>query len=437
MTSFEKPEIVRRTVFLDEVILEPLKGQLLIAPYGRKDKPFIEDIFEENGTRYKGPIDQAILREKLKLPRIAEEPNGRRLLDEIKEHIHRYVDFSNRDLDASAAYIILSYCYTDFNVIPYLRFRGDLGTGKSRGMDVVGGLCYKSIQVDGGMSAPSLFRLSNLYGGTMVIDEADFAKSDESAEIIKALNAGFKEGGCVTRCDPKNVNDIEFFDVFGPKVLASRKGWSDPALESRCFPIQMRETTRQDVRLHLTSSFRIAEEQIREYMTWWRADHLRNRLLEPDENKFREELQQVDHRTAQIAFPLLHVERMFECNSVLNHLQEFATEAFESRRSSPEGMVAIAMIELATSGELPFGAKAIQQWLMKELGISERDFSPQRIGRLAQGMGIVKDRKFSGRFYDIETPLGLQSFKVAVQRYATLDELDAALDTINQTRLDV
>ena len=52
-----------------------------------------------------------------------------------------------------------------------------------------------------------------------------------------------------------NYDKLKYFDPFGPKVISSRKTFSDHALESRCITEIMRETDRNDIPTELTTTF--------------------------------------------------------------------------------------------------------------------------------------------------------------------------------------
>lgn len=71
------------------------------------------------------------------------------LIGEIQAYIHRYVDLSPAFERLASYYVLLSWVYDAFNEVPYLRVRGDYGTGKTRFLLVVGALCYKSFLASG------------------------------------------------------------------------------------------------------------------------------------------------------------------------------------------------------------------------------------------------------------------------------------------------
>jgi hypothetical protein len=127
----------------------------------------------------------------LMLPSAPEEyGNEHELIGEIQAYVHRYVDLSPAFERLASYYVLLSWVYDAFNEVPYLRVRGDYGTGKTRFLLVVGALCYKSFFASGASTVSPIFHTLDAFRGTLVIDEGDFRFSDEKAEIVKILNNG-------------------------------------------------------------------------------------------------------------------------------------------------------------------------------------------------------------------------------------------------------
>src|SRR5262249_23118959 len=110
------------------------------------------------------------------------------LLSSIAVYIDRYVDLSAEFLRLAAHYVLLTWVHDRFNELPYLRLRGDFGTGKTRFLLVVGSICYKPIFASGASTVSPLFHMLDAFRGTLLIDEADFRFSDEKAQITKILN---------------------------------------------------------------------------------------------------------------------------------------------------------------------------------------------------------------------------------------------------------
>src|SRR5262249_56727898 len=116
------------------------------------------------------------------------------LVEELRGFIHRYVDLTPFFETLAAYYVLFSWVYDSFNELPYLRVRGDAGSGKTRFLLTVGSLCYKPIFASGASTVSPIFRLLDTFKGTLVIDESDWRQSDERAEIVKILNNGNGRG---------------------------------------------------------------------------------------------------------------------------------------------------------------------------------------------------------------------------------------------------
>jgi hypothetical protein len=192
------------------------------------------------------------------------------LVAEIQAYIHRYVDLSPQFERIASYYVLFSWLYDSFNELPYLRVRGDYGSGKTRFLLVVGSLCYKSVFVSGASTVSPIFHILDSFRGTLVIDEGDFRWSDDKADIVKILNNGNMRGMPVLRTEVSRTGEFNPrpFQVFGPKIVATRGFYEDRALESRFITQEMGQRgLRRDVPINLPASYK--EE----------AQRLRNKLL--------------------------------------------------------------------------------------------------------------------------------------------------------------
>jgi hypothetical protein len=122
-----------------------------------------------------------------------------KLLAEIRSFIHRYADLSPRFEHVACYYVLLTWVYDAFNDLPYLRLRGDFGTGKTRSLLTIGSICYKPFFASGASTVSPIFHTLDAFRGTLIFDEADFRFSDERAEITKILNNGNVRGLPVLR----------------------------------------------------------------------------------------------------------------------------------------------------------------------------------------------------------------------------------------------
>ena len=193
------------------------------------------------------------------------------LVNEVRAFIHKYLDIDPFYEKLAAYYVLFTWVYDLFENVPYCRALGDYGTGKTRFLQAIGAVCYRPMFVSGAATVSPIFRLLHMFRGTLIIDEADFSNSDAEAEIIKILNVGYYRGGVVLRSE-RDANSDEYFpsvnEVYGPKILATRKPFTDRATESRCLTKRM-QTRRPRPGIPYTVSGEF----------WREARALRNKLL--------------------------------------------------------------------------------------------------------------------------------------------------------------
>ena len=87
------------------------------------------------------------------------------LLADIQAFIHRYVDLSPLFEQIAAHYVLLTWVYDAFGELPYLRLRGDYGTGKTRGLLAIGSLCYRPFFASGASTTSPIFHTLNSFDG--------------------------------------------------------------------------------------------------------------------------------------------------------------------------------------------------------------------------------------------------------------------------------
>jgi hypothetical protein len=192
------------------------------------------------------------------------------LLRDIEAFLHRYVDLSPLFERIAAHYALLTWVHDAFNELPYLRLRGDYGTGKTRALLAIGSVCYKPFFASGASTISPIFHTLDAFGGTLLLDEADFRFTDATNELVKILNNGNVRGLPVLRTMQNRHKEFDprAFRVFGPKIIAMRGSFTDKALESRFLTEQTgMRPLRDDIPIHLPSS--LHEEALA----------LRNRLL--------------------------------------------------------------------------------------------------------------------------------------------------------------
>lgn len=128
-------------------------------------------------------------------------------------------------------YIMMSYIYVLFQVIPYLWINGEKGTGKSTIMKLLNKLCFNPLFCSN-INPANIFRQVDNDGSTIILDEFEKMYGEEKQEIVKLLNQGFNKDGVVPRCVGQN-NQIKKFRSFSPKIMGGISNIDDVLFE-RC-----------------------------------------------------------------------------------------------------------------------------------------------------------------------------------------------------------
>jgi hypothetical protein len=228
-----------------------------------------------------------------------------KLVSEIGDFIHRYADLSRMFEKIACYYVLLSWLYDAFNDLPYLRLRGDFGTGKTRSLLTIGSLCYKPFFASGASTISPIFHTLHAFRGTLIFDEADFRFSDERSEIVKILNNGNVRGLPVLRTVMNREREFnpQAFHVFGPKIVASRGHYEDRGLESRFITEETgARRLRNDIPLNLPETFRDEARELRNKLLLYRFHRKHQIKLDPSLADPK-----LEPRLNQIMLPLLSV----------------------------------------------------------------------------------------------------------------------------------
>src|SRR5713101_2798621 len=323
----------------------------------------------------------------------------RELVKAIRGFLHRYVDVSPLFEKLASYYALLTWVYDGFNELPYLRVRGDPGSGKTRFLLVLGSLCYKPIFASGASTVSPLFRILDAFRGTLIIDEGDFRMSDERAEIVKILNNGNARGFPVLRTEVSNQREFSprAYHVFGPKIVATRGSFQDRALESRCLTEEMGQARlREDIPINLPGSHK--EEALR----------LRNKLLlfrfrNLNKHQAAEELvdRAIEPRLNQIFVPLLSI---IDDQTARSELQELARR-YHREMVAERGLDAEAQVLgiirdlLASPYEARLSVKDITSWFIDRHGNDyEKKITGKWIGWIIRKRLGLKTQRTHGEF---------------------------------------
>ncbi|MCE9585090.1 hypothetical protein K8Q94_00515 [Candidatus Nomurabacteria bacterium] len=339
------------------------------------------DEVQLDGKRYKPLPSTYNLVEKgvILFPSLATEyENEEEILKEIQAFIHKYLDISEVFEQIATYYVLFTWMFDKFNEVPYLRAIGDFGSGKSRFIQAIGILCYKPVFTGGATTPSPIFRIINEVHGTLIIDEADFKFSDMTSEIVKILNTGYQKGMPVLRSEGKGTFEVKAYDVFCPKIVATRETFSDKALESRFLVEEMGAgKLRADIPRTLGEDFYKEAERIRNKLLMWR---LKN-YFEPIER--REELIDGIHpRLNQIVIPLLSI---IKDEAIREHLKSFIvrynTDLVADRGLSWESDIVFSILKLEhQTGLSEITVKQITDEVNRESDLSDDTLQARKVG---------------------------------------------------------
>ncbi|MBN2238673.1 MAG: DUF3854 domain-containing protein [Dehalococcoidales bacterium] len=311
------------------------------------------------------------------------------LFKEIRQFLHHYLELPEDFEEITSLYVLLTWVYEFAPSIPYLRVIGDWGTGKTRFLQVAGNICFRPMFASGATTPSPIFRILELFRGTLVLDEADFNDSGAWNEMVKLLNNGYRPGMPVLRADKENGKWYpRSYQVFGPKLISTRFSFKDEALESRCLTSEMLPLTRDDIPRVLPPAFYREVNVLRAKLLTFRLTNLTklkgktfgNELLEPN----------LQPRLQEILIPL---KAMLNGDGAMvevlaGFVHRLQDSLFSKRQESSAGRILAAIIELHQEGgevssktiadkanrmdeeSLPLAAEKIG-WQTKHLGLEK------------------------------------------------------------------
>ena len=323
------------------------------------------------------------------LPSGAEEyEHEESLLESIEAYINSYCDLPADFIKTAAAYALFTWVYDRFAEVPYLRLTGSFGTGKTRFLLTIGSITYRPIFASGASTVAPIFHSLNDYRGTLIMDEADFRFSDEKADIIKILNNGNLKGFPILRC-AKRANgefDPKAYNVFGPKIVATRGRYDDPALESRFITQTVwPKTVREDIPINMPSRQQTEALKLRNQLLMFRFRNFHRTDIRPDLDDLGTE-----GRVSQIFRPLLSVIPNDEYGKAVAKQAMKSHQAVRAAREDQVEVLAVkALMKLSDKARAP-SLKALSDVIEQQSG---RAMSPRQLGHVIRnklGLSTIK-----------------------------------------------
>jgi hypothetical protein len=199
-----------------------------------------------------------------------------------------------------------------------------------------------------------------------------------TSDIIKVLNTGYQRGTPVLRSEGKGTFEIKTFEVFGPKIVATRETFKDKALESRFLVEDMGSSSlRSDIPRTLDESFYNQAQQIRNKLLMWRFDN----YFKPLEKR-EEIIAGIHPRLNQIVVPLLTIIKDQKIRESLKQfIIQYNNELVTDRGMSWESDIVYAVLKLEHQHQATEPTvKDITTELNKEADISDDMLQPRKVG---------------------------------------------------------
>jgi hypothetical protein len=284
-------------------------------------------------------------------------------------------------MDILALWILGTWKFHRFSTYPYLFFTGEIGSGKTTGLELLQELCYHPAL----MVAPTpavVSRLCNEADCTILLDEAQTSfnqKTERGADMYSLWMSGYKRGQTYRRAKQGKDEGVVVREVFTPKAYASTRAF-DPALQSRSIRIDMLRGRPAE---KIDKKSKIEFKRMRSKLLWWH--------FSADEWIYPQTI--LHGRSYEVWYPICvlarQLDRDIEPLVKLGHKdEEILQEDLRQSLKGEIGAILVAVIE---------GIEEKEEIYLKEIADNIGDeMTPQRAGYILKDLGIRTKRVRGG-----------------------------------------
>lgn len=323
-----------------ESIRDPKDPTRFLFLIWKDGKATIVPQLQQNGRLFTPPEIDSAAHEDLRLPnQIMACGDPSETLAQLNGTISKFVDLSEDDCLLVSMFILSSWFPDCMKVTPYLWVVGPLESGKSTLLRLLHCLCRRALII-GDLRGASLYKFSSLHP-TLILDEFETDSTRMGSEVRRLLRNGSTRGVPVAR-------NGKLFEVYGPKVIASRESPLDVALASRAIIIRLLPTQKNLLPLDEAAEERISSEFQPRLLMY----RLQNHSCVKEYRISVQKVQGLNARTRDLAqamaAPLLG-EAMLE-DQLLEILREYDRESRADLCLEPEWLVVEAVFDLCHEG---------------------------------------------------------------------------------------
>lgn len=325
-----------------------------------------------------------------------------RLFNEIRQFFIDHLDVQNELLyDVYAAFVFATWRVEDFKVVPYLFFIGPIGSGKTRALECLQQLCFRSI-IAATVSSSSVFRAIEAWHPTFLLDESEIYNREEKKEVLAILNSGYRRGQYAIRIEKIEEGNpvIAMFNTFGFKGIAGTEELA-ATLQSRCIITHMSRAVRE-VRLFIDE---YKAQALRNQLLFYRFKNL-GKNIDYDTSQFMKEHGYFRNaRVIELFISLIQVAPSVEVKQrLLKCMRQIAQSRIEEEQVSIEARVFEAILKCEDKVENGKLSTQVVTEAFNE-GLPEKEqVSSRFIGRKVAALGFEKcrvgERGQAGFFWD-------------------------------------
>jgi hypothetical protein len=265
----------------------------------------------------------------------SKDNRGVPLVTTLENTFRKYVALDSGLPFVLALWTLATHVFDCFDAFPYLAVTSPTKRcGKTRLAEIMDMFSCNGLRT-AGASAAAIFRtiqLQDSQGGTvtLILDEAEVlgAQGERSEQLREILNAGYRRGQYVLRCERTSDEGFEptKFKVYCPKALILI-GHLHDTLADRCIPIGMRRRKSTEVvgRFFYSEVEQEAKRFRKEVAKW---SNSRKRKVK---ESFRQDLEFLEDREAELWLPLFAVCRTVASDR-LNELIAIAIRISQGKR---------------------------------------------------------------------------------------------------------
>ncbi|WP_319548818.1 DUF3631 domain-containing protein [Desulfogranum marinum] len=197
--------------------------------------------------------------------------NGAELLDTLVANLKKYVVLVPGAAEATALWVVFTYCYDAFRIMPRLGFVSpEKRCGKTTLLETVSAFVNKALLASN-ISPAAIYRVIEKCRPTLLIDEADtFLKANDESRGV--LNSGHTRiSAFVVRVDPETLEPAKF-STWAPIIIAMIGRLPD-TLHDRSIIIMMRRKLKGEHRAKLDIDFQENSLDTRRKCKKWAVDN--------------------------------------------------------------------------------------------------------------------------------------------------------------------